>query len=278
MKYFKLNDGIEVPAIGLGTFKITEEKDMDHTIEAALEAGYTYFDTAKYYHNEDILGKYLKESGKKRSDYQIATKVWPSAFGYDATKKSLDDSLKDLKVDYIDVALIHWYGEGYKETWEVFNDYKNQGLIKSIGVCNFSINQMTELLKEGPAPVLDQLESHPHLQDVDTHNFLKETNILHQAWSPLTQGKSNIFQEVVVKNLAKKYGKSPAQIILKWNISRGVMVLAKSSHKERIRENIDIFNFELTDEDMKAMASLDKKQRYSADPEDEKWLEEAGNI
>ena len=116
------------------------------------------------------------------------------------------------------------------------------------------------------------------MQDVDTYNFLKENNILHQAWSPLTQGKSNIFEEEVIKNLAKKYGKSPAQIILKWNISRGVMVLAKSSHKERIRENIDIFDFELTDEDMKAMASLDKRKRYSADPEDEKWLEEAAHM
>lgn len=278
MKYFKLNDGNEVPAIGFGTYKITEEKDMDLAVEAALKAGFTYFDTAKYYNNEDILGKYLSQSGLDRKSYQIATKVWPSAYGADKTKKSLDDSLKDLKVDYIDLALLHWYGEDYRESLQVFKDYQDQGLIKSIGVCNFSIKQMTELLREGPAPVLDQLESHPHLQDVDTHNFLKENNILHQAWSPLTQGKSNIFEEVVVKNLAEKYVKTPAQIILKWNISRGVMVLAKSSHKERIRENIDIFDFELTDEDMKAMASLDKKQRYSADPEDKKWLEEAARM
>lgn len=278
MKYFKLNDGNEVPAIGLGTFKITEEKDMDHAIESAFKAGYTYFDTAKYYNNEDILGKYLSMSGKNRADYQIATKVWPSAFGYDKTKKSLDDSLKDLKVDYIDVALIHWYGKNFIETWEVFNDYKDQGLIKSIGVCNFSIRQMTELLQTGPAPAIDQLESHPHLQDTDTHNFLKENKILHQAWGPLTQGKSDLFDEEVIKNLSQKYGKSPAQIVLKWNVSRGVMVLVKSVHEARINENIDIFDFELSNEDMKALASLDKKKRYSGDPEDKKWLEEAANM
>lgn len=278
MKYFKLNDGKEIPAIGLGTYKIREEKDMDLVVGAAFDAGYTYFDTAKYYNNEKILGKYLSQSGKTRSDFQIATKVWPSAFGYEKSKKSLDDSLKDLKVDYIDMALIHWYGDKFEETWEVFNDYKDQCLIKSIGVCNFSIDQMTELLKIGPAPALDQLESHPHLQDDDTHNFLVENNILHQAWSPLTQGKSNILEEKVVKNLAEKYGKTPAQIILKWNISRGVMVLAKSTHESRIRENIDIFDFELTDDDMKAMASLDKKKRYSNDPEDKNWLKEAGQM
>ena len=278
MKYFKLNDGNEVPAIGFGTYKITEEKDMDLAIEDALKAGFTYFDTAKYYNNEDILGKYLSQAGLDRKSYQIATKVWPSAYGADKTKKSLDDSLKDLKVDYIDLALLHWYGEDYKESWQVFKDYQDQGLIKSIGVCNFSINQMSELLATGIKPVLDQLESHPHLQDIDTHNFLKDNEILHQAWGPLAQGKSNLFEEEVIKDLAKKYNKSEAQITLKWNIERGVMPLVKSVHEERIKENIDLFDFDLEDADMKALASIDKKKRYSSDPEDEKWLEEAGNM
>lgn len=278
MKYFDLNDGNKLPAIGFGTYKITEEKDMDLAVNTALEAGYTYFDTAKFYENEDILGRYLKESGKKRSDYKIATKVWPNAYGADDTKRSIDESIKDLGVDYLDVALLHWYGKDYKETWQVFKDYKDQGIIKTIGVCNFSIGQMTELLDTGIAPAIDQLESHLHLQDKDTHEFLHQNNILHQAWGPLSQGKSDLLEEKVLKEIAKKYGKSPAQIALRWNIERGVMILVKSSHKERIHENISIFDFELTSEDMNALASLDKKTRYSSDPEDKEWLEKARNI
>lgn len=278
MDYFTLNDGIKVPAIGFGTYKITEEKDMDLAVETALKAGYTYFDTAKFYENEDLLGKYLKAYGKNRKDYQIATKIWPNAYSADKAKESIDGSLKDLGVDYLDVALLHWYGEDYKEAWKVLNDYKDQGIIKSIGVCNFSTKQMSELLKEGTVPVVDQLESHLHLQDKDTHQFLKENKILYQAWGPLAQGKSNLLKENVLDEIAKKYGKTPAQIALKWNIERGVMVLVKSSHEERIYENIDLFDFNLTDEDMNALASLDKKERYSANPEDREWLEKASNM
>ena len=278
MKYFDLNDGNRVPAIGFGTYKITEEKDMDLAVNTALEAGYTYFDTAKFYENEDILGRYLKESGKKRSDYQIATKVWPNAYKADDTKRSLDESIKDLGVDYLDVALLHWYGKNYKESLKVLKDYKDQGIIKSIGVCNFSTGQMTELLETGITPILDQLESHLHLQDKDTHEFLKENKILHQAWGPLSQGKSDLLEEKILKEIADKYGKTPAQIALKWNIERGVMILVKSSNKGRIHENIEIFDFNLTYEDMHALASLDKKTRYSADPEDKEWLEKAANM
>ena len=278
MDYFTLNDGIKVPAIGFGTFKIKEEKEMDLAIEAALKAGYKYFDTAKFYENEYLLGKYLKAYGKNREDYQIATKVWPNAYSADKTKESIEGSLKDLDVDYLDVGLLHWYGEDFREAWKVLNDYKDQGIIKSIGVCNFSVDQMSELRKEGTIPVVDQLESHLHLQDKDTHEFLKENKILHQAWGPLAQGKSNLLHEDILEDIGKKYGKTPAQIALKWNIQRGVMVLVKSSHEKRINENIDIFDFNLTNDDMHALASLDKKERYSANPEDKEWLEKAANM
>lgn len=278
MDYFTLNDGIKVPAIGFGTYKITEEKDMDLAVETALKAGYTYFDTAKFYENEDLLGKYLKNYSKNREDYKIATKIWPNAYSTDKAKESIDVSLKDLGVDYLDVALLHWYGQDFREAWKVLNDYKDQGIIKSIGVCNFSTSQMSELLKEGTVPVLDQLESHLHLQDKKTHEFLKENKILHQAWGPLAQGKSNLLDDQVLKDIGKKYNKTPAQIALKWNIERGVMVLVKSSNEGRIYENIDIFDFNLTDEDMDALSNLDKNKRYSGDPEDKEWLEKAANM
>lgn len=274
MKFFELNNKIKVPAVGFGTYKITEEADMEAAIGAAFEEGYRYFDTAKFYENEKILGKYLKQTGLKREDYQVATKVWPSYFDKDMCKRSLDESLENLDIGYIDFILLHWYGEGFKEAWEVFRDYKDQGLVKYLGVCNFMPGQMKELLDLGGVPVLDQLESHLYLQDKKTHDFLKENNILHQAWGPLSQGRSNLLDEKILKEIGDKYGKSPAQIALKWNVDRGTMVIVKSSNPSRIRENISIFDFELDDSDRLALTELDKNTRFSNDPENKEWLDQ----
>ncbi|MCW6679320.1 aldo/keto reductase [Anaerococcus sp. NML200574] len=273
MKYFKLNDGTKVPAIGFGTFKITEEADMERSIGSAIEAGYRYFDTAKYYENEDLVGKYLKGSGLKRGEIQVATKVWPVDFDPDACRRSIDNSLKKLDLDYIDVLLLHWYGEDFDKAWKVFQDYRDQGLVKSIGVCNFTRAQLKELISLGEKPVLDQLESHLYFQDIDNKNFLMENGILHQAWGPLSQGKSNLLDEQILKEIGDKYGKTPAQIALKWNIERDTMVLVKSSNEGRIKENISIFDFDLSEEDMNALASLDRKERFSNDPENQEWLD-----
>lgn len=274
MKYFKLNNGSKVPALGFGTYKITEESDMEVAIGEAVENGYRYFDTAKYYGNEKILGKYLNQAGLKREDYQVATKVWPSSFDTDNCKRSLDESLADLDIGYIDLILLHWYGKDFDKAWKVFCDYKNQGLVKSLGVCNFTIDQMTELLNIGEKPVVDQLESHLYLQDRKTVDFLKENNILHQAWGPLSQGKSNLLDEEILKEIGDKYGKTPAQIALKWNIERGTMVLVKSTNPNRIKENISLFDFDLKEEDMHALASLDKNKRFSNDPANQDWLDQ----
>lgn len=274
MKYFKLNNGSKVPALGFGTYKITEESDMEVAIGEAVENGYRYFDTAKYYGNEKILGKYLKQTGLKRADFKVATKVWPSSFDTDNCKRSLDESLADLDIGYIDLILLHWYGKDFDKAWKVFCDYKSQGLVKSLGVCNFTIDQMTELLNIGEKPVVDQLESHLYLQDRKTVDFLKENNILHQAWGPLSQGKSNLLDEEILKEIGDKYGKTPAQIALKWNIERGTMVLVKSTNPGRIKENISIFDFDLDDSDMHALTSLDKNTRFSNDPGNQDWLDQ----
>ena len=274
MKYFKLNNGSKVPALGFGTYKITEESDMEVAIGEAVENGYRYFDTAKYYGNEKILGKYLKQTGLKRADINVATKVWPSSFDTDNCKRSLDESLADLDIGYIDLILLHWYGKDFDKAWKVFCDYKDQGLVKFLGVCNFTIDQMTELVNIGEKPVLDQLESHLYLQDRKTCEFLKENNILHQAWGPLSQGKSNLLDEEILKEIGDKYGKTPAQIALKWNIERGTMVLVKSTNPGRIKENISIFDFNLDDSDMHALTSLDKNTRFSNDPANKDWLDQ----
>ena len=274
MKYFKLNNGSKVPALGFGTYKITEESDMEVAIGEAVENGYRYFDTAKYYGNEKILGKYLKQTGLKRADFKVATKVWPSSFDTDNCKRSLDESLADLDIGYIDLILLHWYGKDFDKAWKVFCDYKYQGLVKSLGVCNFTIDQMTKLLNIGEKPVVDQLESHLYLQDRKTVDFLKENNILHLAWGPLSQGKSNLLDEEILKEIGDKYGKTPAQIALKWNIERGTMVLVKSTNPGRIKENISIFDFDLDDSDMHALTSLDKNTRFSNDPGNQDWLDQ----
>ncbi len=278
MKYITLNDGIKVPAMGLGTYKIEDEKTMDEVINAALDLGYEYIDTAKFYNNEEFIGKALKNSSKKRSDYMLATKVWPSDFGSDKTKRSLEESLKKLDTDYIDVIHLHWFGEDFDKSWKVFMDYKDQGIVKSIAVCNFMPEQLAKLFEVGEKPSIDQLESHLYLQDPETVNFLKENKITHQAWSPLARTQGGILEEEILNKLAEKYNKTPAQIALRWHIDRGTMIIPKSVHKERLQENIDIFDFELDEADLNSLASLDKKKRFSGDPLDQEWLDKARNM
>lgn len=278
MKYITLNDGIKVPAMGLGTYKIEDEKTMDEVINAALDFGYEYIDTAKFYNNEEFIGKALKNSSKKRSEYMLATKVWPSDFGSDKTKRSIEQSLKKLDTDYIDVIHLHWFGEDFDKSWKVFMDYKDQGIVKSIAVCNFMPEQLVKLFEVGEKPSMDQLESHLYLQDPETINFLKENNITHQAWSPLARTQGGILEEEILNKLADKYNKTPAQIALRWHIDRGTMIIPKSVHKERLKENIDIFDIELDESDLNSLASLDKKKRFSGDPLDQEWLEKARNM
>lgn len=278
MKYITLNDGIKVPAMGLGTYKIEDEKTMDEVINAALDFGYEYIDTAKFYNNEEFIGKALKNSSKKRSEYMLATKVWPSDFGSDKTKRSIEQSLKKLDTDYIDVIHLHWFGEDFDKSWKVFMDYKDQGIVKSIAVCNFMPEQLVKLFEVGEKPSMDQLESHLYLQDPETINFLKENKITHQAWSPLARTQGGILEEEILNKLADKYNKTPAQIALRWHIDRGTMIIPKSVHKERLKENIDIFDIELDEADLNSLASLDKKKRFSGDPLDQEWLEKARNM
>ncbi|WP_105302007.1 aldo/keto reductase [Anaerococcus marasmi] len=278
MKYYTLNDGLKVPAMGMGTYKIEDEKLMEEVIQAALELGYEYFDTAKYYNNEAYIGKALENAPAKREDYMLATKVWPKDFGIDETKRSIDESLKDLRTDYLDVIHLHWFGKDFDKAWKVFMDYKDQGIVKSIAVCNFMPEQLVKLLELGEAPSMDQLESHLFLQDPETRAFLKENNIKHQAWSPLARTRGGLLDEEILKELSDKYNKTPAQIALRWNIDQGTMIIPKSVHAKRLKENIDIFDFELEECDMHALASLDRRQRFSNDPLDEDWLEEIRNM
>lgn len=273
MKYYTLNDGLRVPALGLGTYKIEDEKIIDEVINTAFDLGYEYIDTASFYNNEEYIGKALSHSSKKRADYMLATKVWPSAYGLDKTKRSIDESLKKLGTDYIDVIHLHWFGKDFDKAWKVFMDYKDQGIVRSIAVCNFMPEQVEKLLEVGEAPSMDQLESHLFLQDRKTRAFLREKNVKHQAWSPLARTRGGLLDEAILKDIAYKYNKTPAQIALRWNVDQDTFVIPKSVHPKRLKENIDIFDFALDDGDMKALASLDRRQRFSQDPLDQEWLE-----
>lgn len=274
MKYLELNDGLKIPSVGMGTYQIKDQETMDNVIKAGFDAGYEYFDTARVYENEKILGNALKNAPVKREDYKLATKVWPTMFGTDLTKKSIDDSLKDLQVDYVDVIHLHWFGKYFEEAWKVFEDYKRQGIVKSIAVCNFERPQIEKLMAIGEAPSMDQLESSPHFSDEDYFNYLKENKIIYQAWSPLARGRSGLLDEKVLLDIAKKHGKSPAQIALKWNVQRGAMVIPKSVNPVRIKENISLFDFELDESDMEEIKTVNKNMRYSHSPQDSEWLDE----
>ncbi|MGM0174829.1 aldo/keto reductase [Enterococcus sp. DIV0800] len=273
MEQLKLNNGQTIPQLGLGVFKVEDANDLKQAVDAALENGYRHFDTATIYHNEACLGEALAESDVKREDLFITSKVWNSNTTYDETIAAFHESLKKLQTDYLDLYLIHWPSEGYNEKWRAMESLYNDGLIKSIGVSNFEKPHMEKLLTTAKVkPAVDQLETHPYFQQKEMNDYLKSLDIAHEAWGPLGQGKSNVLEDPVLKKIAEAHNKSVAQVILHWHLQRDIIVIPKSVHANRIAQNIDVFDFTLTDEEMSLIASIDKNQRGSGDPNDEEML------
>ncbi|MGX7125907.1 aldo/keto reductase [Enterococcus viikkiensis] len=273
MEQLKLNNGQTIPQLGLGVFKVEDSNDLKQAVDAALENGYRHFDTAAIYHNEAWLGEALAESDVKREDLFITSKVWNNNTTYDETIAAFHESLKKLQTDYLDLYLIHWPSEGYNEKWRAMESLYNDGLIKSIGVSNFEKPHMEKLLTTAKVkPAVDQLETHPYFQQKEMNDYLKSLDIVHEAWGPLGQGKSNVLQDPVLVKIAEAHNKSVAQVILHWHLQRNIIVIPKSVHAERIAQNIDVFDFTLTDEEMSLIASIDKNQRGSGDPNDEEML------
>lgn len=273
MEQLKLNNGQTIPQLGLGVFKVEDANDLKQAVDAALENGYRHFDTATIYHNEAWLGEALAESDVKREDLFITSKVWNSNTTYDETIAAFHESLKKLQTDYLDLYLIHWPSEGYNEKWRAMESLYNDGLIKSIGVSNFEKPHMEKLLTTAKVkPAVDQLETHPYFQQKEMNDYLKSLDIAHEAWGPLGQGKSNVLEDPVLKKIAEAHNKSVAQVILHWHLQRDIIVIPKSVHANRIAQNIDVFDFTLTDEEMSLIASIDTNQRGSGDPNDEEML------
>ncbi len=262
-----LNNGVKMPYVGLGVWQMKDENEAVNAVKSAISAGYRSIDTAAVYENEEAVGRGVKESGVSREELFITSKVWNSDQGYDATLKAFEASLKRLDMDYLDLYLIHWPVEGkYVDTWKAMEKLYNDGLVKAIGVSNFHQHHLEDLFEAGTVkPVVNQVETHPRLNQAALKAFCKENDIALEAWSPLGQGK--LLDEAVLKEIGEKHGKSSAQVILRWHLQNGTIIIPKSVHENRIKENADLFDFELSTEEMSKVDGLNKDERFGPDPD-----------
>jgi 2,5-diketo-D-gluconate reductase A len=279
MQTVTLNNGVEMPMLGFGVFQIPDAAECERSVLDALSVGYRLIDTAAAYGNEEAVGKAIRRSGIAREEIFVTTKLWVSDAGYDRTKKAFERSLQKLQLDYLDLYLIHQpYGDVYG-SWRAMEELYRERRIRAIGVSNFHPDRVMDLILHNEVPpAVDQIETHPFHQQIETKEFLQKNNVQIESWGPFAEGKNNIFQNELLRSIAGKYNKSVAQVILRWLTQRGVVAIPKSVRKERMAENFPIFDFELSPEDMAAIASLDTKQSAffdHRDPEMVKWISTA---
>tara|TARA_R110002096_G_C14654078_1_gene726749 strand:- start:2562 stop:3410 length:849 start_codon:yes stop_codon:yes gene_type:complete len=261
MKHITLNNGVEMPILGFGVFQIPNAKECEQAVVNAIESGYRLIDTAASYMNEEAVGNAIKKSDVPREELFITTKLWVQDAGYENTLKAFEKSLNKLQLDYLDLYLIHQpYGDVFG-SWRAMQELYKAGKIKAIGVANFHPDRVMDLMvNSGFTPAINQIETHPFHQQIEAQKFLQENNIQIQSWGPFAEGKNNIFQNEVLTGIGKKYNKTAAQVILRSLTQRAVIVIPKSVRKERMEENFNIFDFELSTEDMKNIESLDTNE------------------
>ena len=260
MEYVTLYNGIKMPILGYGVFQVAKE-ECERCVSGALKAGYRSLDTAQSYFNEEEVGNAVKNSGIKRKDIFITTKVWLEHYGYEECKKSVNESLRKLDTDYIDLMLLHQPFSDYYGSWRALEDLYDEGVLRAIGVSNFYPDRLVDLASFARIkPMVNQIETHPHLQQTEAKKWMDKYNIFHEAWAPFGEGRNGLLDEKVISEIAEKYGKTPAQVILRWHIQRNTIVIPKSTHYERMVENINVFDFSLSDDDMGKIAKLDKNQ------------------
>ncbi|WP_423798078.1 aldo/keto reductase [Neobacillus sp. SAB-20_R2A] len=271
-----LNNGVEMPILGFGVFQIQDENECEQAVYDAILAGYRLIDTAASYLNEEAVGRAIKRSGVPREELFITTKLWVQDTGYERTKKAFERSLERLQLDYLDLYLIHQpYGDVYG-SWRAMEELYREGKIRAIGVSNFYPDRLTDLLIHNEVvPAVNQIETHPFCQQIESAKLMKENNVQIESWGPFAEGKNNLFQNEILASIAEKHNKSVAQVVLRWLTQRGVVAIPKSVRKERIIENFNIFDFELSYDDMEKIAALDTKESLffsHRDPEMVKWL------
>lgn len=262
-----LNDGVKMPWLGLGVWKTKEGEEVIQSVKSAIAAGYRSIDTAAIYGNEEGVGQAIRESGVSRDELFITTKVWNDDQGYEKTLQAFETSRKKLGLDIVDLYLVHWPGKDkYLETWKALIHLQKEGLVRSIGVSNFQIRHLQHIIEDtGVVPVVNQVELHPLLSQKELLGYARDNHIVLEAWSPLMQG--NLDQPALAQ-IAEKYGKTTAQVILRWDIQNGVIVIPKSIKDHRIRENAGIFDFELSAEDMAAIDGLNQNKRFGSNPDE----------
>ncbi|UXD67824.1 aldo/keto reductase [Sphingobacterium faecium] len=276
MKKITLNNGVEMPILGFGVFQITNLEECEKSVLTAIESGYRLIDTAASYQNETAVGKAIKRSAVPREELFITTKLWIEDTGYEKTKEAIERSLDKLQLDYLDLYLIHQpYGDIHG-SWRAMEELYKEGKIRAIGISNFHPDRVVDLMAFNEiVPAVNQIETHPFHQQIETQKFLAENNIQIQSWASFAEGKNDLFNNELLASIGKKYNKSVAQVVLRWLTQRDIAVIPKSVNRGRMIENIDIFDFELTAEDMATIQSLDTKESLffsHRDPEIVKWL------
>ena len=263
---FTLNNGVKMPYFGLGTWQSEDGPEVKNAVHFALDAGYRLIDTASFYENEKGIGEAIREHGIDRKELFVTTKVWNDRHGFEQTQKAYDQSLKKLGMDYVDLYLIHWPVTGkFEDTWKALEKIYKEGRVRAIGISNFLPIHLNQLLPTVEImPMVNQMEFHPYLIQQDLLDLCNANQIQYQAWSPIMQGR--VFEVPLLKHISKKYRKNQAQVVLRWDLQRGVATIPKSTNPARIESNADIFDFELSNEDMEAINALDCNHRFGYDP------------
>lgn len=273
MEFVKLNNGVEMPILGYGVYQVTKD-ECERCVLDALDVGYRSIDTAQSYFNEEEVGSAIKKSGVNRNDIFLTTKVWIEHYGYDAAKESALESMRKLQTDYLDLMLLHQPFADYYGAYRALEDLQKEGKIRAIGVSNFAPDRYVDIASFARSvPQVNQIETHPLNQQLEAKKYMKKYGTQIEAWAPFGEGRGGLFENPALVQIAEKHGKSVAQVILRWHIQSGVVVIPKSTHKNRMAENFDVFGFALDDGDMEKIAALDQKKSAFFDHKDPAMVE-----
>lgn len=260
MEYTVLSNGVRMPMLGYGVYQVTKD-ECERCVLDALKAGYRSIDTAQAYFNEEEVGAAIEKSGVKREEIFLTSKVWIENYGYENCRKSVEVSLKKLRTDYLDLMLLHQPFSDYYGAWRALEDLYEEGKLRAIGVSNFYPDRMVDIASFARIrPMVNQVETHPFNQQTEAKAYMDKYGVQIEAWAPFGEGRGGLFENGILKEIGAQYGKTTAQVMLRWHIQRGVVVIPKSTHAQRMAENFDVFDFQLTDADMERIAALDKKE------------------